>query len=350
MDIASVRILRLALGTSLSLWFSQVVGWPMSFVAAVFTMFILALPLPALKLSGAIKFVLVLVMTVYAGLALLPLLLNQRWVGILLLTLAVFYSFYYTARGGNAVVGAFATVGIALATAVGTVSIDGALAAAGGLVTGAVVGVMFVWIAFAVLPDALAGPAEKPAAGRPGKPMKPELEHARRSALRSLAIVMPILLWLLLSSASASYVAVMIKIASMGQQAGADQTKQVGKSLLLSTVIGGVGATIAWQVLSVWPSLLMYTLLIALAALIMGPKIFSGAAMHAAAGTWSYGYLTMIIILAPAAMDGSMGSSADAAFWSRLLMFVYATIYGVVAVSVFDAFWPQKEVVVKAVL
>ena len=342
MDIASVRILRMALGTALSLWFSQVLAWPMSFIAAVFTMFILAVPIPAPKVTSGIKFVLVLLMAVYAGLALLPLLLNQRWVGILLLTLVVFYSFYYTARGGNAVVGAFATVGIALATAVGTVSIDGALAAAGGLGVGAVVGVLFVWIAHAILPDSSAAPISKPSVVPAAKPPKPNPAAARRNALRSLAIVMPVLLWFLLSSASASYLAVMIKVASMGQQTEADQTKQVGQSLLLSTVIGGIGAIIAWQVLSIWPSLLMYTLLIALAGLLMGPRIFAGAAMHPAAGTWSYGYLTMIIILAPAVLDGTTGNTADGAFWSRLGMFFYATIYGVIAVSVFDAFWPRK--------
>jgi hypothetical protein len=38
-----------------------------------------------------------------------------------------------------------------------------------------------------------------------------------------------------------------------------------------------------------------------------------------------------------------MGSSADVAFWSRLAMFFYATIYGIVAVTVFDAFWRRKE-------
>ena len=239
-------------------------------------------------------------------------------------------------------VGAFATVGIALATAVGTVSIDGALAAAGGLGVGAVVGVLFVWIAHAILPDSSAAPISKPSVVPAAKPPKPNPAAARRNALRSLAIVMPVLLWFLLSSASASYLAVMIKVASMGQQAEADQTKQAGKSLLVSTVIGGIGAIIAWQVLSIWPSLLMYTLLIALAGLLMGPRIFAGPGMHPAAGTWSYGYLTMIIILAPAVMDGTTGSTADAAFWSRLGMFFYATIYGVIAVSVFDAFWPRK--------
>jgi len=48
----------MALGTALSMLFSQIVNWPMSFIAPVLTMFILSLPLPALKLDAGIKFIL----------------------------------------------------------------------------------------------------------------------------------------------------------------------------------------------------------------------------------------------------------------------------------------------------
>ncbi len=343
MDIASVRILRLALATALSMLFSQIINWPLSFIAPVFTMFILALPLPALSFKKGVMFVLVLVVCSYAGLALLPFILNQRMVGIGLLTLALFHSFYYTARGGSPVLGAFATIGLAITTSVGTVSIDAVLGVLQGLSIGAIVGVAFVWVGHAILPDSSAR-AEKaqPDVVKP-EPRKPDLAVARRSAWRSLLIVMPIIIWFIMSSASASYMAVMIKVASMGQQAGLDQTRQAGRSLLYSTFIGGLGAVIGWQVLSVWPSLIMYTLLIGLGGLVIGPRVFSGKGLHPQGATWSYGYLTMIVVLAPAVLDGQTGSSADAAFWSRLTMFVLATLYAIGAVFIFDTLWPTKQ-------
>lgn len=342
-DIASLRILRLALGTALSMLFSQIINWPMSFVAPIFTMFILALPFPAPSFKGGIKFVVVLVACAYAGLALLPFVLNQRWVGILLLTLALFHSFYFTARGGSAVLGTFATVGLAIATSVGTVTIDGALEVVSGLGIGAIFGIVFVWIAHAILPDSSARSEAVLGAAAPPKPPAPDLRDARLHALRSLLIVMPIILWFLLSSASASYAALLIKVASMGQQASLDQTKDAGQSLLLSTLLGGAAAIIGWEVLSIWPSLIMYVLLIGLGGLVMGPRIFAGQGMHPAAGTWSYAFLTMIVILAPAVLDGQAGTSADAAFWSRFQMFIIATLYGVGAVFVFDALWPTRR-------
>jgi len=173
MDIASVRILRLALATALSMWFSQVVNWPMSFVAAVFTMFILTLPLPAPSFKNGVMFVIVLVVCASAGLLLLPFILNARMVGIGLLAVALFHSFYYTARGGSPIIGTFATIGLALTTSIGTVSIDGVLQVLQGLGIGAIFGVSFVWIGHAILPDSSArmeiaqAPAAKPETQEP---------------------------------------------------------------------------------------------------------------------------------------------------------------------------------------
>lgn len=103
-------------------------------------------------------------------------------------------------------------------------------------------------------------------------------------------------------------------------------------------MIGGAGAIIGWQVLSIAPTLSIYVLFVGLAGLIMSVRIFQGAAMHPQAATWSYAYLTMLVILAPAVMDTGDGIK----FWQRLVMFGGTTIYAVVAVYVVDAFRPRR--------
>jgi hypothetical protein len=343
MNIASVRILRLALGTALSLWFSQAVGWQMSFIAPVFTLLVLGLPLPVLKLKQGVAFIAVLAVALYSGMLLLPMLLEQPAAGLLLLTLALFWSFYFTAKGGSALIGTFATVGLALVAGVGSVSVDAFLIIAGDVVLAAAVGIIFVWIAHALLPDSMAADAIQAPAKKPPAPPKPDLADARWSAFRSLLIVWPVALLLMLSSSSTAYIAVMIKVASMGQQATNDDTKGAGRSLILSTIIGGIGAVIGWEMLSIAPTLTLYTLLVGLAGLVMGPKIFQGAAMHAQAGTWSYGYMTMLILLAPAVMDSIGGDSASVKFWDRIIMFAGATLYAVAAVYIVDAFRPRRS-------
>jgi hypothetical protein len=135
----------------------------------------------------------------------------------------------------------------------------------------------------------------------------------------------------------------MIKVASMGQQVSREGTNIAGKSLVMSTIIGGVAALVGWYVLRAVPTLSMYTLIVALAALVMGPRIFQGPGMRPDGGTWSYGFLTMLVILAPAVMDSAGGAAAGIKFWERLVMFGLTTLYAVVAVHVFDAFRPMQE-------
>ena len=52
----------------------------------------------------------------------------------------------------------------------------------------------------------------------------------------------------------------------------------------------------------------------------------------------------LIVILAPAVLDGAGSSGAGAAFWNRILLFVLIAVYGTLAVRIFDAFWPSKSV------
>jgi len=218
-------------------------------------------------------------------------------------------------------------------------SIDAAIMVTQAVVINAIIAMLFVWLAHAFLPDP---PPPASSTPRPAPP-KPSRELAIWSAWRSTMIVFPVMMFFLFYSGSASYLVVMIKVASMGQQVENDNTRAAGRSLLLSTIYGGIGAIFLWQVLSVWPSLTIYTLIIALGGLIMGRRVFQGLAMHPQAGTWSYAFLTMIVVIAPAVMDSAGGDAAGAKFWERLIMLVAATLYSVLAVTVYDAFRPKEK-------
>lgn len=338
--IASTRILRLAFGTALSLWISQAIGWSISYLAPVITMFLLAMPIARPKAKFFVVVVLAMVVSVYGSFLFLPLLLHQKAVGFLLLALALFHGFYFSAKGGAAVVSTLVTIGLAMTVAVGTVSVDALLAIAAGLALGAAVGAFIAFVSHVLLPDP---PIENPADAKANVPATVPLALARRNAMRALAIVLPIIFWFLVSAASASNMAVMIKVAAMGQEAANQKAGDAAKSLIMSTLIGGIGATVAWNVLRIWPSLTLYTLLIGLAGLIFGPRIFSGRGLQPNGPAWSYAFLTMIVVLAPAVLDGDFGSSADTRFYDRLLMFVWATLYGVGAIYLFEVFWPQRS-------
>lgn len=337
--VAARRILRLALGVSLALCVSQMLAWNLSFICPVLVIVLLSTPFPAPGLKQGIVFVIALLLPAVLSMGLIPFLVHARWVGILLMTLALFYSFYYTASGGKPVLGTFMTVGITVVVTIGSVNAPVLSAIVEALGINACFGIVFVWIAHAILPDLPAGSA--PAKAPPPAPPKPSMKEATRDAFRALIVVLPIAVLFLFMSGSPSYTVMMIKVASMGQQASADRSAAMGRSLLESTVWGGIGALIGWELMSIWPSLIPYTLLTALAGLFFGRRIFQGPGMHPKFSMWSYAFLTSLIILAPAVMDSPGGSGS--AIWSRIWIFVLIAFYGTAAVAVFNAFWPAKD-------
>ena len=76
-----------------------------------------------------------------------------------------------------------------------------------------------------------------------------------------------------------------------------EETLEAYSRLVSAGKVQHIGASnfAAWQVMSIWPSLLIFTLLIALACLLYGARVFQGAGMHPKAGMWSYALLTMMV-------------------------------------------------------
>jgi len=332
---AARRILRLGVGTALSLWYSQAMAWPLSFIAPVFTMLLLGLPVPPPGPKQGLVFILALLAPIVAGMSLLPFLTWTHTIGILLSALVLFHVFHFSARGGPPLVGTLLLTGLSIVLAVGSVSIDAIPLLMGATALGAACGLVFVWIPHALWPDPPA-PARKPSARE-----LPDVVTARHAAVRAWLVVAPVLVFVLVSPDSAGYLAVMIKVSSMGQQASAGHGRKLGVELLQSTAWGGVGALAGWQLLSLWPSLGWFTLLVLLAGLLYGQGIFRGAGLHPRASMWSYAFLTFLILLVPAVADSLLGSSAGEAFWSRLWLFIGIAVYGSLAVTVVDAFWPR---------
>ena len=339
--LASRRIVRLSLGTALCLLYSQLVNWPLSFVAPVLTLVILGLPLPPLGLKKGIGFIIAMSLPLFVGMAIMPILMHARWSGILLVGLGLFYSFHFTAKGGSPALGTFMTIGLTLVVTIGSVSQQLMGVLVQSLIVCAVVALGFVWLAHFLVPDPPPDPSLPKM--KPPAPVVPEPREAIRRSMRAMFVVFPLALLFMFMSGSPSYTVVMIKAASLGQQATSDKSREMGRSLLESTFWGGLGAVLAWYAMAIWPSLVFYTLIILLAGLLFGRGIFKGPAVGPKFSMWSYAYLTMLVILAPAVLDSPVSNSAESAFWTRLGLIALVAIYGTVTVAVFDAFFPERN-------
>jgi hypothetical protein len=327
----------MAAGTAAALVVAEALGWPNSFIAPLLTAMLLSMPIPAPSLIGGLKFLLVIAVSLGVGLLLIPLLEYAAGAALLLLTLLLFGAFFYTARGGNPLIGAFLTMGLTVIPVIGSESSDAAVQLTVSFLQGIVVALPFVWLAHLVFPE------QQTTAVPPRAPTQPtSISVQGRSGLRSIVVVMPMILWFFMASGTAGYAGVLMKVASMGQQTSADNSRDVGKSVLLSTLIGGVAAVLFWWLLKIWPVLLVYGLLTLLAGLVFAPRIFAGAGLARTAPIWSYAFTTMLVILCPAVADSQSGAAAGARFMDRIIMFVIATLYGALAVYLFDRFWPER--------
>lgn len=341
-DIYDRRVLRLALGTALSLCFSQAVDWPLSYIAPIFTALILSQPSPAPTVKGSLVFIAILVGSLLSSFDLLPYVYYAPMAGILLIALGLFYSFYLSASGGPVLLSTFLVLSLTLITTIGSVSIDMLYETTKGLAAGSLLGFVFVWIAHFLLPDNKTIISLSLASSQ-SKLSKPDKTEAARKAFKSLLIVYPVMILFLCIDTSISYTVIMIKIASMGQQASSGKSKEMADSLLVSTILGGIGAVVAWVILSCCPILPLYTLLVGLACLIYGGRIFQGTGHHPHAATWIYALVTFIIILAPSVGSMASGDSSSDKFWLRILYFLIIAIYGWFMVTAYEAFFTKKN-------
>jgi hypothetical protein len=337
-SIASTRILRLAIGISLAIAIALIFNWPGAFITAALTGLLLALPLPSPGIKFSLSFLLIIGGSLLLGLALLPMLHNQPAAAVLIISLAVFGTFYFGANGGSPALVTFLLLGITLIPVLGSESVDLAVGITGGLLVCAAITFPVIWLSFALIPDQAAAIQPQQVPTTP-----PDKQTVLRSTLRSTAIVLPAFCWLLLTSETAAFAAVLLKIATMGQQCSLETARSAGKELMWSTLIGGIAAIIIWNVLQIWPTILIYSLMFLLCGLIMGPRIFSGTGLAPRASVWSYGLITMIIVIAPAATDSAGMGGAGARFSDRITMFAIATIYAVAAIYLFEALWPEKQ-------
>ena len=339
-DIAAVRGIRMAVFTALCLVVVSMLKFPAPFLPPLFVSMLLMLPIPAPTLAGGLKFVVLMVISLGVGILLLPVLENQAGAAILIMVLGLFGSFYYVVHGGSPIVATFFTIGFSVIPVVGSESVDGAIQLSIAFVQALCIGLPFVWLGHALMPDP--PPVDAPSAPAAAPPeAKPAA--AARSAIRATLVVVPPLMVLLFTSGSAGYAAALIKIAQLGQQATGDVSAAASRSLMMSTVIGGIGGMAIWWVLKIWPALPIYGLLMLLAGLIFAPRIFRGAALAPDAATWSYGFTTLFIIVGPAVADSAGGDAVTAKFIDRIAMFMVATLWAVVAVIVFDRWLKPKR-------
>ena len=340
-DPAVRRILRLAIGVTLALAISQAINWSANAIAPIITAGLLTLPLPAPSLRLALAIVGKILLSLVVGVVLLVPAVEQPMLGLLLVGGLLFAASYAASLSKIGPLDfTLLSMGLLIIPALGATNIHLGIGAAQGVFLSSLAVFPCIWVAYAILPEPLFHKIPVP------PPAFDSQRDAAVHALRPVVVVMPVYLWFFLGNDTYLYAVVLLKAVLIAQQAENAKGWQLAKDELLATVLGGTMAVIIWELLSIWPTLLWYVVLTFLSALIMGQRIFGDKGGQASAHMWGYAFTTSIVINASAVLTADsfndQDMTGDERYFMRIWMFVFVTVYGMIAVYLVDE-WIERR-------
>jgi hypothetical protein len=318
------RALRLATGTALSLAASFGLGLPIPFLAPVLAVLLLATLNRPLPFKAGLVLALAALLTTAIGLLLIPILRYYPVSGVLLIGVCLFLAFRYGLRGGNNLIMTFLVIGLTMISSAGVADFELGALVIGALVKGLLLAVLVLALSHWLFPD----PANAPSP--PASPILPADEEGR-VALRTTLIVLPTFLLALIDPAS--YLPIILKAVSLGQQSSTATARNAGRELVGSTLFGGLLAILFWCALSLFVHLWMFFLWMLLFALVLARKLYALSPTRFSPGFWLNSLITMIILLGQSVQDSAAGKDVYTAFAVRMGLFIVVTLYACLMVN-----------------
>jgi hypothetical protein len=335
-DPRSQRALRLAFGTALCLTASFGLNLPIPFLPPLLTLFLLASLNRPLPLKACLNLVLVVMLTTGSGLLLIPVLRYAPLSGVLLVGLCLFFSFRYGLLGGNPLVAILLAVGLTLISAAGTSVFALALLVIEALIKGVLLAVLAVGLSHKLFPEPVDVHANTPPSSKPAP------AEANWIALRAALVVLPAFLLALIDPTS--YMPLIMKSVSLGQQVCDIKARDAGRELLGSTLLGGLLAMLFWGGLGILPHLWLFFLWMLLFGLLLARKLYALSNTQQSPSFWLNSMATLIILLGQSVQDSAAGKDVYSAFAVRMGLFIVVTLYACLMIYLLDRHRLSRQV------
>lgn len=322
------RALRLAFGVACGTALAFGLALPIPFLTPVLALLLLVARNAPLNAKSTLALALTIALTTGTGLLLSPVLRYQPFAGVLLVALSLFLCFRYSLRGGNGMLGTLLVIGLTMISAAGTAELALGQAVVEALVKGALLASLCIALGHWLFPE----PASLPPAPAPA-PLP--VARAGWVALRAVLVVLPA--WLLALIDPSSYMPLVMKAVSLGQQTCDLSARNAGRELLGSTLLGGALAIAFWSLLSLCPQLWLFFLLMLLFVLLLARRLYRLVGNSLSPGFWLNSGVTLIILLGQSVQDSAAGKDVYSAFAMRMGLFLLVTLYACAAVYLIDS-------------
>ncbi len=341
MHNADRAVLRIGTGIGLATGICYGLALPMPHLGVIMAWVVLCRPGEALGLKKGLAGGLLLLGIMTAGVLLVPLLTHYALAAVLLVALLL-YLLMQQAMAGKGAAAMLLIMAITVIPVAGLIEQSLAIALAQMMGLGILIGTLVNRLAHALFPPLpVAG-----AAARAAPPPPPE--HPERLALRAVAMVLPV--WLLALGNPAFYIPAVMKTVTLAQQSTSLNARQAGQELVLSTLAGALLAFALWLGLSLWPSLLMLVLMLALMTLWLARRLVRLVAGRFPPSFWSNAWITALILFGPAIEDSATGKDVWLAAAMRCGLYLVVAGYGWLCILLLEQWWPAGRPLAEAKL
>ncbi|MFM5063632.1 hypothetical protein ACEUA9_00280 [Aeromonas caviae] len=340
MHNADKAVLRIGTGIGLATGICYGLALPMPHLGVIMAWVVLCRPGEPLSLGKGLLGGALLLAVMVGGVLLVPLLTHYALAAVLLVALLL-YLLMQQAMAGKGAAAMLLIMAITVIPVAGLIEQSLAIALAQMMGLGILIGTLVNRLAHALFPPLqVAGAAARPV------PLPPE--HPERLALRAVAMVLP--MWLLALGNPAFYIPAVMKTVTLAQQSTSLNARQAGQELVLSTLMGALLAFALWLGLSLWPSLLMLVLILALMTLWLARRLVRLVAGRFPPSFWSNAWITALILFGPAIEDSSTGKDVWLAAAMRCGLYLVVAGYGWLCILLLEQWWPVGRPLAEAKL
>ncbi|UCM49930.1 hypothetical protein [Aeromonas caviae] len=340
MHNADRAVLRIGTGIGLATGICYGLALPMPHLGVIMAWVVLCRPGEPLSLGKGLLGGALLLAVMVGGVLLVPLLTHYALAAVLLVALLL-YLLMQQAMAGKGAAAMLLIMAITVIPVAGLIEQSLAIALAQMMGLGILIGTLVNRLAHALFPPLqVAGAAARPV------PLPPE--HPERLALRAVAMVLP--MWLLALGNPAFYIPAVMKTVTLAQQSTSLNARQAGQELVLSTLMGALLAFALWLGLSLWPSLLMLVLILALMTLWLARRLVRLVAGRFPPSFWSNAWITALILFGPAIEDSATGKDVWLAAAMRCGLYLVVAGYGWLCILLLEQWWPVGRPLAEAKL
>lgn len=319
--IASRRVFRLSLVTSLALVVGYSLAMDMPFLPALFGFMLTAAPKPPVNPRGLLGLVIAVSIMLGSGLLMIPVLREYPVSGLMIIFAGLFAASYISLNLGKGPIGSILTMGLTLVTVVGQLSYGIAEDLVEELAISIVIAICCQWLVYPFFPEDPGALAEPP---------KPAPQQSSWLAVRSALIVFPSYLLGLVNPTF--YAPIIMKSVALGQQASHTQVRGAGAELLGSTFLAGLLASIFWFALKLAPNLWMFFWWTLAFSLFITSRLYGVVKSKYPPSYWTNVMITLLILIGPAVADSANGKDPYQGSIVRMGLFIAVAIYAWFAV------------------